>query len=94
MSLSELKQIFVMLGMQDAEIRPLVKEFVGIVYQYSKELEPLFSGLTEWIVKNKIKSIKLFMDNGFTKDEAIQLTSNVYERIEKVLKDSNTNRKK
>ena len=68
---------------QAEEFKPIVKLNLNTLGEYSEEIKSIPEAVSRWLVKNRIASIEQYRDAGFTKDDAILMTLDDSNRIQK-----------
>lgn len=71
--IEDIKKIMQIIEAAD-EFVPVVKVAVEKSNNLLSELRPLLDNFIDYIVDSKIKMVNKYVDNGFTKDEAILMT--------------------
>lgn len=65
---------FVEILSEAESFKPLVKVLIETIKSYGPEIEEIPKKLSQWLVKNRIESIKMYEDAGFNREDAITMT--------------------
>jgi hypothetical protein len=72
--IEEVKEVLEM----EAELRPLIKRGFEIIESYGPECQELLNGVALGITNTKIRQIEHLISSGFTREEAILLTMDMW----------------
>jgi hypothetical protein len=76
------------------EFRPIAEKIVDAVEMYSEEIGDLFDLIVTGIANKKITMFNTFLENEFSREEALQLTINTYNDMIIASQNFNANRTK
>jgi hypothetical protein len=91
LSKDELLEIIEVLSEAET-FKPLVKAFLDTVDSFGEELEHLPKKFSRWLVKNRIESIAMYEDAGFSREDAITMTLDDVWAFRKIGKKVNSNK--
>lgn len=83
-TVEDLNEIIEMLNEAEA-IRPLVQGVITVLKSFSGELKDIPEAFSGWVVANRIRAIKQYEAAGFTRDDAILMTLDDMQRLQKGL---------
>lgn len=83
-TVEDLNEIIEILNEAEA-IRPLVKGVITVLKSFSSELKDIPESISSWVVANRVRAIKQYEAAGFTRDDAILMTLDDMQRLQKGL---------
>ena len=79
--------------MQEAEqYKPLVKQGIQILKSYAKELDEPLKELQNYLRQSRVDSVKFYLNNDFTKEEAILMSMHDSVALKKIMDNYKTNK--
>ena len=57
------------------EFKPVAVQAVDVLFEYAPEIRRLVSSVSDGVVDMTVRAINRYMDQGFTKEEAMYLTT-------------------
>ena len=88
----EIKAIIELMD-QAEDFRPIVKKAIEILKSYGPELNELFDMAIDGMVNKKARMFRLFLNEGFNREEALALTINIFGVLQKASSSYQHNKK-
>ena len=80
--------------LDNAELfRPIIKKALDTIESFGPEMSRLPEKFREWVVVQNSRMFNDYLDQGFTRDEAMQLLLNVNAHVAQYVKNLDKNRK-
>lgn len=86
MKLTEIKDILAAIIGGADDLKPVIKLGVKAVREYTEDIKPVIDDLSDYMIDTKLRQIKRIGENGYTRDEAIQIVNNVIKDIAQGMK--------
>jgi len=67
---------------------------VGVVKAFAGIVEPLFDGLGDYIVARRIKTLKAYVDAGYSKDQAVLMVLDTKRALQSIVENAAKNAQK
>ena len=88
---TDIEEIMVKLNMAE-DFRPIITKGIEILNSYGPEFKKLVANMTLAVADIKMDTIKKYQDNGFTRQEAIDLCMDEWYAIAKAARNIQSNK--
>lgn len=76
-----------------SEYKPLVKIFIDVIESYGSEIRRLPDAFIAYSNEKTVESFQYFLNEGFSREEAMLLTIDAKASLQKIFKDIDKNKK-